>query len=69
MIEIGDLKHDEAIDFLCNKKVISKSVSQDIYSLVGGRVGLLVRAVNKLNSGQNFAGLSPSVSKTKTSNT
>ncbi|RPA92485.1 hypothetical protein L873DRAFT_1817561 [Choiromyces venosus 120613-1] len=57
LMEIGDMNHDEAIDFLCNKRAVSESVAQDIYSLVGGRVGLLVRAVNKLDSGQDFAGV------------
>ncbi|RPA90978.1 hypothetical protein L873DRAFT_1820191 [Choiromyces venosus 120613-1] len=57
VVEIGDMNHDEAIDFLCNKRAISESVAEDIYSLVGGRVGLLVTAVNELDSGQDFAGV------------
>ncbi|RPA90980.1 hypothetical protein L873DRAFT_1820203, partial [Choiromyces venosus 120613-1] len=57
VMEIGDMNHDEAIDFLCNKRAISESVAQDIYSLVGGRVGLLVTAVHELDSGQDFAGV------------
>ncbi|RPA92019.1 hypothetical protein L873DRAFT_1818348 [Choiromyces venosus 120613-1] len=57
VMEIGDMNHDEAIDFLCNKRAVSESVAQDIYSLVGGHVGLLVSAVNELDSGQDFAGV------------
>jgi len=58
-MEIGDLNQDEATDFLCNKRAISKLVAKDIYQLVGGQVGLLVSAVNKLNSGLDFAGCFP----------
>ncbi|RPA92041.1 hypothetical protein L873DRAFT_1818382 [Choiromyces venosus 120613-1] len=50
VMEIGDMNHDEAIDFLCNKRA-------DIYSLVGGHVGLLVSAVNEPDSGQAFDGV------------
>ena len=59
VMEIGDLTQEEATDFLCNKRAISKLVAKDIYQLVGGRVGLLVSAVNKLNSGLDLAGFSP----------
>ncbi|PUU80069.1 P-loop containing nucleoside triphosphate hydrolase protein [Tuber borchii] len=54
VMEIGDLNHEEAIDFLCNKRGISKSTSQEIYGLVGGRLGLLGSTINELHSGQNF---------------
>jgi len=69
VVEIGDLSDTEAMEFLssCNKRGMSKSISQDIYGLVGGRVGLLVTTINKLNSGQDLAGISPTylVSDTK----
>ena len=59
VMEIGDLNHDEAIDFLCNKRAISKSVAEDIYSLVEGRVCLLISVVNKINSRLNFDSFFP----------
>ncbi|PWW77223.1 hypothetical protein C7212DRAFT_362855 [Tuber magnatum] len=54
VVEIGDLNDDEAMDFLCNKRAIAESGARDIYGLVGGRVGLLARTANKLNSGLDF---------------
>lgn len=59
VMEIGDLNCDESIDYLCNKRAIAKSVAQDIYSLVGGRIGLLARAAYEMDSGLDFPGLSP----------
>ncbi|PWW73566.1 hypothetical protein C7212DRAFT_365847 [Tuber magnatum] len=57
VIEIGDLNDDEAMDFLCNKRAITESGARDIYGLVGGRIGLLARAANKLNSGLDIPGV------------
>jgi len=50
-MEIEDLNQDKAIDFLCNKRAINEEVTNNVYKLVGGRVGLLVSPVNKLNCG------------------
>jgi len=52
-MEICDLTHDEAIEFLCKKRAINEADAHNIYTLVGGRIGLLVRAVNNINSRQN----------------
>jgi len=55
-MEIGDLNQDEAIDFLCNKRAINEEVTKNVYKRVGGRVGLLISAMNKLNCGLDLAG-------------
>ncbi|KAG0633806.1 P-loop containing nucleoside triphosphate hydrolase protein [Tuber brumale] len=57
VVEIGDLNNDEAIEFLCNKRDITEPAARDIYGLVGGRVGLLARAANELNSGLEIPGV------------
>jgi len=50
-MEIGNLNKDKAFDFLCNKRAINEEITNNVYKLVGGRVGLLVSLVNKLNCG------------------
>lgn len=59
MLEIGDLTNSEAMHYLCNKRGVDRSLAQEVYNLVGGRVGLLLTTIDELNSGEDLNGISP----------
>ncbi|PWW77944.1 hypothetical protein C7212DRAFT_312681 [Tuber magnatum] len=55
VIVVEDLDRNEAMDFICNKKGKSSQVAESIYGLTGGRLGLLISAINELDDHGNFA--------------